>query len=129
MEELLEKARKGDEHSFEEIVNSIYKKLYVIAKARLMDEQDAQDVVWESITSAYTKIRFLRDESKFVAWITRIIINNCYRVIRNRKIKEVALEYEKIDNTFVLDSDYIDIEDSIDFFEILSNLNLRVERF
>ncbi|MBQ8043135.1 MAG: RNA polymerase sigma factor [Clostridia bacterium] len=123
MEQLLEKARKGDKKAFEEIINSIYKRLYVIAKARLMDEQDAQDIVWESITTAYTKMRFLRDLNKFNAWITKIVINNCNRIIRSRKIKEVALEYEKIENNFVLDSEYLNIEDSIDFFELLSILN------
>ena len=87
MKELLEKARKGNKESFEEIVNKVYKKLYIIAKARLMDEQEAQEVVWDSILTAYNKLWSLRDVRKFNSWITRIVVNNCNSVIRKRKIQ------------------------------------------
>ena len=92
MKELLEKARKGNKESFEEIVNKVYKKLYIIAKARLMDEQEAQEVVWDSILTAYNKLWSLRDVRKFNSWITKIVVNNCNSVIRKRKIQEVAFE-------------------------------------
>ena len=123
MKELLEKARKGNKESFEEIVNKVYKKLYIIAKARLMDEQEAQEVVWDSILTAYNKLWSLRDVRKFNSWITRIVVNNCNSVIRKRKIQEVAFEYEKVEDGMYIDNEYIDIEDKIDFFELLSDLN------
>lgn len=123
MKELLEKARKGNKESFEEIVNKVYKKLYIIAKARLMDEQEAQEVVWDSILTAYNKLWSLRDVGKFNSWITKIVVNNCNSVIRKRKIQEVVFEYEKVENGMYIDNEYIDIEDKIDFFELLSDLN------
>ena len=123
MKELLEKARKGNKESFEEIVNKVYKKLYIIAKARLMDEQEAQEVVWDSILTAYNKLWSLRDRRKFNSWITRIVVNNCNSVIRKRKIQEVAFEYQKVEDGMYIDNEYVDIEDEIDFFELLSDLN------
>ena len=123
MKELLEKARKGNKESFEEIVNKVYKKLYIIAKARLMDEQEAQEVVWDSILTAYNKLWSLRDVRKFNSWITKIVVNNCNSVIRKRKIQEVAFEYEKVEDGMYIDNEYVDIEDKIDFFELLSDLN------
>jgi len=123
MKELLEKARKGNKESFEELVNKVYKKLYIIAKARLMDEQEAQEVVWDSILTAYNKLWSLRDVRKFNSWITKIVVNNCNSVIRKRKIQEVAFEYEKVEDGMYIDNEYVDIEDKIDFFELLSDLN------
>lgn len=123
MKELLEKARKGNKESFEEIVNKVYKKLYIIAKARLMDEQEAQEVVWDSILTAYNKLWSLRDVRKFNSWITKIVVNNCNNVIRKRKIQEVVFEYEKVEDGMYIDNEYVDIEDKIDFFELLSDLN------
>lgn len=123
MKELLKQARKGNKECFEEIVNRTYKRLYVIANARLMDEEEAQDVVWDSILIAYNKLWTLRDLDKFNSWITRIVINNCNSVIRKRKIQEVAFEYEKFEDNMSWDNEYVDIEDNIDFFELLSDLN------
>lgn len=123
MQELLKKARKGNKESFEEIVNRIYKKLYVIVKARLMDEEEAKDVVWDSILTAYDKLWTLRDVNKFNSWITKIVVNNCNNVIRKRKIREVTFEYESVEDNVIFNNEYVDIEDSIDFFELLSGLN------
>lgn len=123
MKELLKQARKGNKESFEEIVNRVYKKLYVIAKARLMDEQEAQEAVWDSILTAYNKLWSLRDVNKFNSWITKVVINNCNSVIRKRKIREVAFEYESVAENISLNNEYVDIEDNMDFFELLSELS------
>lgn len=123
MKELLSQARKGNKKSFEELVNRVYKRLYVLAKARFMDEQEAQEVVWDSILTAYNKLWSLRDLDKFNSWITKIVINNCNSVIRKRRIQEVAFKYEKVEDNISLDNEYVDIEDGIDFFELLSVLN------
>lgn len=42
MKELIRQARKGNKESFEEIVNRTYKKLYVIAKARLANDEKTE---------------------------------------------------------------------------------------
>ncbi len=123
MEELLEKVKKGDKQSFEIIINKIYKRLYVIAKARLMDEQEAQEVVWDSILTVYNKLWSLRDVNKFNSWITKIVVNNCNNIIRKRKIREVEFEYESVAGNTALDDEHVDIEDNIDFFDLLSGLN------
>lgn len=123
MEELLKQARKGDKESFEKLVNKTYKKLYVIAKAKLMDEEEALDVVWDSMLIAYNKLWTLRELDKFNTWITKIVVNNCNKVIRKRKIREVTFEYENIEDYDVSNNEYVDIEDKIDFFDLLSGLN------
>ena len=123
MKELLNGARKGNKYAFEEIVNRIYKKLYIIAKAKLMDEQEAQEVVWDSLLTAHNKLWVLRDINKFNSWITKIVINNCNSVIRKRKIQQVSFVCEKLDNNGTSESEYVDIEDNIDFFDLLSELN------
>lgn len=123
MEELLREARKGNKKSFEEIVHRIYKKLYIIAKAKLLDEEEAQEVVWDSILIAYNKLWSLRKLKKFNSWITKIVVNNCNNVIRKRKIREVGFEYENAGDNISLNNEYVDIEDSIDFFGLLSALS------
>lgn len=123
MEELLKKARAGNKKAFEEIVNKVYKKLYIIAKSRLMNEEEACEVVWDSILTAYNRLWALRDANKFNSWITKIVLNNCNSVIRKRKIREVAFEYENAEDNISFNNEYVDIEDKIDFFEMLSELS------
>lgn len=60
--------------------------LYGISKSILKNDCDCADAVQEAITTAYDKLKTLRDARYFQTWLCRILIHACYRVYHaNRK--------------------------------------------
>ena len=57
MEELVEKAKSNDEKAFDEIITLTKKEMYLIAKARLKNDEDIADVIQETILLCYKNIK------------------------------------------------------------------------
>ena len=60
MEELIEKAKNGDKDAFGNIMLSLEKDLYRIAKLRLKNNDDIYDAVQETILIAFKSIKKLK---------------------------------------------------------------------
>jgi RNA polymerase sigma-70 factor (ECF subfamily) len=57
---------------------------------------DAKDVLQETLLRAYRSVRRFRGESSFTTWLTRIAINICLNLRRDRRVSE-PLESERLD--------------------------------
>lgn len=66
--------------------------LYRIARSMLRSDQDCGDALQEGILRAWQHLDRLRDESRFEAWLTRIVINECRNIQRGYKRRPVSLE-------------------------------------
>ncbi len=65
--------------------------MYRVAKTILRNEDDCADAIQSAILKAYEKLDTLRDADYFKTWLTRILINECYQLIRKNK-KYVGME-------------------------------------
>ena len=74
-----------DNHSFEMLVTAQTDTLYRVSMSMLKNEHDAQDAVHDAILAAYQKRSRLREDAYFGTWLTRILINECKRILRQRK--------------------------------------------
>lgn len=61
------------------------KSLYHIAKSILRNDEDCADAMQNAVLHAFEKLHTLRNEAYFRTWLTRILINECHRIIRSRK--------------------------------------------
>lgn len=61
------------------------KSLYYIAKSILRNDEDCADAMQNAVLHAFEKLHTLRNETYFRTWLTRILINECNRIIRSRK--------------------------------------------
>ena len=87
MENLIRKAKKGDADAFSELVQSFVPGLYRTARAILMNDEDAADAIQETILVCWEKLNNLKEDKYFKTWVTRILINKCYEIIRvNQKV-------------------------------------------
>ena len=59
--------------------------MFHVARQILPNEQDAEDAVQEAVCRAFYKIGGLRQPRYFKTWLTRILINCCYDVLREQK--------------------------------------------
>ena len=78
-----------DKQTFQSNVLSVEDMLYRISKSICFYESDCEDAVQQAILNAYAKIDTLREEKYFRTWITRILINECYR-LNKQKFREVT---------------------------------------
>ena len=67
------------------------KTLYHIACGILRSEADREDAVQECICKAWEKQDSLKSDGAFKAWVTRILINECYDICR-RNGKVIVLD-------------------------------------
>lgn len=80
-----------DREKFTQEVLKSENTMYHIAKGMLKSESDCEDVVSEAVLKAYTKIHTLKEEKYFKTWLIRILINECYKKLREYK-RVVSIE-------------------------------------
>ena len=84
MDLLIRKARKHDKEAFCQLMEQQGQSLYKIAKAILKNDEDAADAMQETVLMCWEKIDTLKKDKYFQTWLTRILINNCNAICRQR---------------------------------------------
>ena len=106
-----------EQEEFEIRVKAIEKRLFLAALSILRHPQDAEDAVQEGILKAYRKRKSLRDEDRFEAWITRIVICESYHLNSKRK-----KGWEMTEN--IWDTCFTEVErQDVEFFDTISALS------
>lgn len=100
MENLIEKAKDGDQIAFTELMLQIKDELYKVAKIRLKNDDDVFDVIQETMISAYKSLKKLKHNEYFKTWVIRILINECNKFYKLKK-HEQEDSYELISNTLI----------------------------
>jgi RNA polymerase sigma-70 factor (ECF subfamily) len=85
LERLVHKAKRRDPDAFTALMNAYVPHLYKTAKAILMNDEDAADAMQETILTCWEKLATLKEDRYFKTWVTKIIINECYNLMRGRK--------------------------------------------
>lgn len=65
--------------------------MYRVAKTLLRSDADCWDAIQEAIVKAFTKIHTLRDDRLAKTWLIRILMNECYTILR-QKSRLVSIE-------------------------------------
>lgn len=103
-------AKKGDDKAFGEIINQCKDNLYKVAYAYLKNEDEALEVVGETVYKAYMSIEKLKKPELFNTWIMKITINICINKIKKDSKIIYIDEYAKVES---FNEDYEDIEINI----------------
>lgn len=74
-----------DKEQFTTKVLSAEQSLYRIARSMLQNDADCEDAIQNAILAAYSKLGSLKKEEYFQTWLTRILVNECYTLLRRRK--------------------------------------------
>lgn len=116
MEELVEKARNDDCEAFTQLILMLKKDLYCIAKSRIKNEYDIDDIMQETMIIAYLNMKKLKNNCFFKTWIIRILINNCNKFYKRKKHQSLD-ENEVINKigSFEIDLSNIEFENFIAF--------------
>ncbi|RDU38755.1 RNA polymerase [Neobacillus piezotolerans] len=92
---LIRKAVQGDSEAFEQLLVEHTDRLYRTAYLYVRNREDALDVVQETAYKAFSSISQLRNEQYFLTWVTKILINCAYDVLKKRR-NEISSENEVV---------------------------------
>lgn len=84
-EELLRRARAGDETAFGELVDPYRRELQLHCYRMLGSLQDAEDLLQETLLAAWRGVRRFEGRASLRAWLYRIATNRCLNALRDRK--------------------------------------------
>ncbi|MCC8043927.1 MAG: sigma-70 family RNA polymerase sigma factor, partial [Clostridiales bacterium] len=87
--------------------------LYHVAKTLLREDADCADAIQEAIVSAFTKLHTLRRDEYAKTWLTRILINECYDILRNQK-QLVSIEEQAMPDWEASKGDYSDLYEALE---------------
>jgi RNA polymerase sigma-70 factor, ECF subfamily len=75
----------GDMEAFEQLVARHKRKALAMAQRITRNREDAEDVVQESFHKAFRHLDDFEEKSQFSTWLTRIIMNEAYMLLRRRR--------------------------------------------
>lgn len=85
---------KKDE--FERLIIEYQSQMYRLALSILKNTHDAEDVVGDSILTAWERLSTLKDPSKFKSWIMTITANNAKTYLRKNKRVELTDSFDDL---------------------------------
>lgn len=103
---------------FKKLMQNREKDLYKIAYSYMKNENDAMDVVQDTLLKGLEKFDYLEKKEYFDTWIIRILINTCKDTLKKRKMN-LTID----DQDFTLTLQEKDTEGVIDLIKTLDLLN------
>ena len=91
------------------------RQLYSTAKTILFCDQDCADAIQETIVKAFSKIDTLKNDKYARTWLIRILLNECYNLVR-RSSKFISLENLE-------DRQEMNAEEAKDYSELYAAVN------
>ncbi len=71
-------------------------------------QEEAEDMLQESFSYAFSRLGSFRFESSFGAWLKRIVVNTCINHLKKRRVDLVYTEHH---NDPPPDNDFVDYEE------------------
>jgi RNA polymerase sigma-70 factor (ECF subfamily) len=85
IEDLLSRARSGDEYAFRELIDPYRRELQLHCYRMLGSVQDAEDLLQETLLAAWRGLERFEGRASLRAWLYRIATNRCLNALRDRK--------------------------------------------
>ena len=96
--ELVERAKKGDQGAFEQLVLDNQNRVYALALRMVNDREEAADLSQEAFVKAWQGLSSFQGESSFATWIYRLTTNVCIDWLRRQKRREGAAPSVSLDD-------------------------------
>lgn len=106
--ELVERAKKGDELAYDELVERYSPKIYGLLYHMTSNNQDAEDLLQEVFLKAWKSLETFRGDSSFYTWVYRIAVNRAINFTQKRKRKQ-ALSLDNVDLGLERDVAYVEL--------------------
>jgi len=83
--QLIEECKGGNFNNFRKLVELSSPFAYSVAFRMLGDEDQAKDVVQETLVTIWQKLKKIKTAEVYKTWMYRVVVNKCYDEMRRRK--------------------------------------------
>ena len=91
--------------------------MYRVAKTLLRNDADCADAIQEAIVKAFSGLHTLRRDSYAKTWLIRIVINECYAILRREKrlisLEDASAEGISLQQKVIEEGDYSDLYEAM----------------
>lgn len=115
--ETIKKAKQGDADKIGQIILENMQTLYRVAFGILKNDDEIYDAISATTVKIFENIHTLKKEEYVKTWITRILINECYKICNKNK-KIIYLENVQQKNLV-----HNDTHEELEFKNLIRNLN------
>lgn len=116
---LIKESIKGNKESFGILIKNNKEYLYKMAFLYVKDEQDALEVIHETVYRAFLNIEKLKKAKFFNTWITRILINVSIDFLKRKGKSEILDESIPI----IKEKSEVSTEEKLDLYNAIDLLN------
>lgn len=96
MKQLAKRAIRGDSDAFAQLIELNTQSMYKVARAYFTNDADIADAMSETILISFEKISTMRNPECFKTWLTRILLNQCNQMIREKNREVTTAEFSDI---------------------------------
>lgn len=95
--ELVRKAQKGDKPAFEELIQRHQHRVFAVARGILKRQEDVEDISQQVFVKAYFSLKRFDQRAAFSTWLYKITVNECWDLLRKKKVRPLVFEAELSD--------------------------------
>jgi RNA polymerase sigma-70 factor (ECF subfamily) len=109
------------EYEQDELMNELYKQMFIVAYSKVKNKADALDIVQESWVKILKKIDTLKDRDKLFQWAKVIVANTAINLLKKKSSShEVSVCSEQLEQRYTVND--MEIEDRIALSEIYESM-------
>ncbi|MDM5233291.1 sigma-70 family RNA polymerase sigma factor [Lysinibacillus pakistanensis] len=117
---IVQQAIAGDKEAFEQLLILEEEKLFYTALSYVGQKEDALDAIQEAACKAYLSVSQLKQPEFFSTWLFRILIHECYRLLKKG---QKMIPYEESELLNRLQHKENVVVNPIDLSEAIKQLN------
>jgi RNA polymerase sigma-70 factor, ECF subfamily len=92
--ELVRQAKAGSKEAFEALVVRHQGRVFAVAGGILRNREDVEDIAQQVFFKAYFSLKRFDQRAAFSTWLYKITVNECWDVLRKRKVRPLVLEVD-----------------------------------
>jgi len=105
--DLVQRARSGDTHAFDQLVTKYDRKLYGLIYHMTSNTEDSNDLLQDTFAKAYKSLGSFRGKSLFYTWIYTIAVNMTLNHLKKKKRRD-GPSYDDDESGILNDPAFID---------------------
>lgn len=119
---LIEQAQSGDRKSLIMLIESNKQEMFRIAFGILKNSSDAADAIQDTALTCFEKIDTLKNPAVFKAWMFKILVNHCRRILKERHKMASPRELQEYGSSPNLERE---VTDNIEFLRLMNQIDAK----